>query len=102
MTLTTLDEIQMDAEGFLVDYRTWTPYLAELLAEKEGLALTDQHWKVIYFARDEFMKNGDAPTLRRITKESGVSTREMYALFPDGPAKKAARIAGLKKPTGCI
>ena len=52
--------------------------------------------------RTEFDEKGDAPSIRKLTKESGVSVKELYQLFPKGPAKKAAKIAGLPKPKGCI
>ena len=69
----------------------------------EGIeALTERHWLVIEFMRKEFKEKGDAPSIRKLTKESGVDTKELYALFPKGPAKKAAKIAGLPKPKGCI
>lgn len=86
----------------MVDAHAWTPEIGEEIAEREGLQLTDRHWAVINFARQEFEASGEAPTLRRITKTSGVDTKEMYSLFPAGPAKLAAKIAGLKKPAGCI
>lgn len=98
----SLSEIQFTNEGFMVDPHAWTPEIAEAIAEREGIQLTDRHWVAINFARAEFDANGEPPTLRRITKASGVDTREMYALFPGGPAKMAAKIAGLGKPTGCI
>jgi tRNA 2-thiouridine synthesizing protein E len=60
------------------------------------------HWRVIEFCRADHQKQGEAPTLRRITKEGGVSTKDLYTLFPKGPAKKVARISGLGKPHGCI
>lgn len=94
--------VTFDSDGFLADASDWTEELAHLLAQEEGILLTDRHWIVINFVREEFAKNGDAPTMRRITKATDVNTKELYALFPKGPAKKAARIAGLKKPTGCI
>jgi tRNA 2-thiouridine synthesizing protein E len=100
-TRTTL-EAQFNEEGFLTDPYAWTEELADQIAEREGIALTDRHWVVINFARKEFEASGQAPTLRKITKQSGVDTKEMYALFPGGPAKMAAKIAGLGKPTGCI
>ena len=98
----TLKDMQFNAEGFLLDPKAWTPELAEAIAEREGIQLTERHWVVINFARREYEANGEAPTLRAITKNSGVDTREMYALFPTGPAKLAAKLAGLGKPTGCI
>lgn len=97
-----INELEVNAEGFMLDPHAWTPEIAEAIAEGEGLQLTERHWLVINFARQEFEATGEAPTLRRITKTSGVDTKEMYSLFPTGPAKLAAKIAGLGKPTGCI
>lgn len=95
--------VQVDAEGFLCDPNAWTREIAGVLAREEGIdPLTDQHWQVIDFCRADFKAKGESPTLRRITKESGVDTKTLYALFPKGPAKKVARISGLGKPTGCI
>ena len=98
----TIHEVELNAEGFMLDPHAWTPEIAAAIAESEGLQLTERHWLVINFARQEFEATGEAPTLRRITKTSGVDTKEMYSLFPMGPAKLAAKIAGLGKPTGCI
>ena len=95
--------VQFDAEGFMTDPNEWTPEIAEVLAKDEGIdELTDRHWVVINFVRDEYAKTGKSSTLRAISKRSGVNTKELYALFPKGPAKKVARIAGLGKPKGCI
>ncbi len=94
--------VEFDAEGFMADANAWTPEIAGAIAASLGMTLTDRHWLVINFARSEFEKNGEAPTLRRITKQSGVDTKELYQLFPGGPAKITAKIAGLGKPTGCI
>ncbi|MCB9159743.1 MAG: TusE/DsrC/DsvC family sulfur relay protein [Caldilineaceae bacterium] len=95
--------VQFDAEGFMTDPNEWTPEIAAVLAQEEGIdALTDEHWTVINFVRDEFAQTGQSPTLRAISKRSGVDTKTLYALFPKGPAKKVARIAGLGKPKGCI
>ncbi len=95
--------VALDAEGFMTDPKEWTPEIATVLAAEEGIpALNDRHWVVINFARDSYFKNGESPTLRTITKQSGVETKELYELFPKGPAKKVARVAGLGKPKGCI
>ena len=95
--------VSFDAEGFMTDPNEWTPEIAAVLATEEGIdELTEQHWVVINFVRDEYAKNGQSPTLRAIGKRSGVNTKELYALYPKGPAKKVARIAGLGKPKGCI
>jgi tRNA 2-thiouridine synthesizing protein E len=97
-----LDTVEFDADGFMVDPNAWTPEIGEAIATKLGLTLTERHWIVINFARQEFESKGEPPTLRRITKTTPVNTKEIYALFPGGPAKVAAKISGLGKPTGCI
>jgi dissimilatory sulfite reductase related protein len=95
--------LTVDADGHLASLNDWDRDLATALARAEGIeTLTDRHWLVIDFMRKEFQEKGDAPSIRRLTKESGVPTKELYELFPKGPAKKAARIAGLPKPKGCI
>jgi tRNA 2-thiouridine synthesizing protein E len=67
------------------------------------MELTPAHWKVIDFARQKASENsGASPTLRTITSNAGVTTKELFALFPKGPAKKVAKIAGLGKPEGCV
>jgi tRNA 2-thiouridine synthesizing protein E len=105
MATTTLagKTVEIDADGHLKNRSDWNEALAGLLAQEEGIAqLTDRHWAVINYMRKEFDAKGDAPSIRKLTKESGVDTKELYALFPKGPAKKAAKIAGLPKPKGCI
>lgn len=100
--LQVLESVAFDDEGFLANPNDWTPEIGEAIAAVLELELTDRHWDVINFARKEFADNGMAPTLRRITKVGGVPTKELYQLFPGGPAKIAAKVAGLHKPTGCI
>lgn len=105
MSIRTINNkpIDVDAEGFLTNYKDWDLEVAKVIAAEEGIpSLTDRHLLVVNFMRQEFETKGDGPTIRRLTKESGVPTKELYALFPGGPAKKAARIAGIKKPHGCI
>lgn len=103
-TQTLLDkEISFDDEGFMTDHTQWSPELAAELAKAQGLdGLTERHFMVIDFMRKTFIETGSGPTIRRLTKQSGVPTKELYALFPGAPAKKAALIAGIKKPVGCI
>ena len=73
------------------------------LAKEEGIAeLTAAHWKIIDFCRQSAASSGKAPTLRAITSGAGVPTKELFTLFPKGPAKKVARISGLGKPEGCV
>ena len=97
-----LAQVAFDDDGYMSDPQAWTPELATAIALREGLELTERHWVVLKYARAEFEANGEAPTLRRITKRTDVDTKEIYQLFPGGPAKIAAKIAGLGKPTGCI
>ncbi len=97
-----LKTVEFDGDGYMLDPHAWTPEIAEAVAAQLDLSLTERHWVVINFARSEFEANGEAPTLRRITKQTDVNTKELYSLFPGGPAKIAAKIAGLAKPTGCI
>ena len=95
--------VEFDEEGFLADPNMWNENIAAALAEELGIApLTEGHWKVINFSREDFAATGEAPTLRRITKQSGVPTKQLYKLFPKGPAKKVAYVSGLGKPHGCI
>ena len=95
--------IELDADGHLANRNDWNEDMAREIAAQEGLPeLTPQHWAVINFMRSVFEKEGDAPSIRRLTKESGVDTKTLYQLFPKGPAKRAAKIAGLPKPKGCI
>ena len=100
--LSILETLEYDDDGFMVDASAWTPEIGEAIASVLQISLTDRHWNVINFARKEYEEAGEAPTLRKISKVGGVPTKELYDLFPSGPAKLAAKIAGLPKPTGCI
>lgn len=96
-------EVPVDAEGFLTDPNVWTETIAQDIAAHEGIAqLTDRHWQVVRFMRSEQEAKGTAPNVRALAKLSGVSIKELYQLFPKGPAKLAAKIAGEPKPRGCI
>ena len=102
--MTTIDtDVPVDAEGFLLDSTRWTRDLGERIARENGIPqLTDRHWQVIDFMRERFLSTGTAPTIRSLGKESGVPVKELYQLFPKGPAKLAAKIGGIPKPRGCI
>jgi dissimilatory sulfite reductase related protein len=102
MTADILDTLEFDEEGYMIDATVWTEEIGRALADEEEINLTERHWVVINFARKVYAEEGDAPTLRSITKKTDVSMKEIYKLFPDGPAKQAAMVAGLPKPTGCI
>ncbi len=95
--------VEVDAEGFMTNPDEWTPEIAEEIARQNGIdPLTERHWAVIDFCRRDNEAKGTPPTVRRITKQAGVPTKEMYQLFPKGPGILAAKISGLTKPKGCI
>jgi tRNA 2-thiouridine synthesizing protein E len=95
--------VEINEEGFFVHPEEWTEEMVPELAAREGIEeLTDAHWAVIRFMRREWLDKGTGPTVRVLGKTSGVSVKELYELFPKGPAKVAARIAGIPKPRGCI
>ncbi len=98
----TLKDIARTEDGFLVNASDWSRELAQEIAEVEGITLTQKHWDVIGFCRDDYEKTGEAPGVRRITKQSGVPTKEIYKLFPGGPGKLASKLSGLPKPTSCV
>jgi tRNA 2-thiouridine synthesizing protein E len=95
--------LQLNDEGFLTDTSQWTPAIGEAIAKEVGVwPLTEKHWTVLTFCREDAAREGQSPGMRRIAKNSGVSMKELYELFPKGPGKLAARIAGLPKPQGCV
>ena len=103
MTLIADAPVEVDAEGFLVDPGQWNESIAEAIAQENGVPeLTDRHWLVVRFMRERYLATGAAPSIRALGKESGVPVKELYQLFPKGPAKLAAKIGGIPKPTGCI
>lgn len=104
MTTTMIADllVEVDAEGFLQKPEQWNEPIAETIAAKEGVTLNGRAWTVVRFMRDTYMKTGTAPTIRTLGKDSGVPIKELYQLFPKGPAKLAAKIGGIPKPRGCI
>ena len=103
MTLIADAPVDVDAEGFLTDPQQWNEPLAEQIARENGIAeLSERHWLVVRFMRERYLSTGTAPSIRSLGKESGVPIKELYQLFPKGPAKLAAKIGGIPKPRGCI
>jgi tRNA 2-thiouridine synthesizing protein E len=101
--LADLTAIAFNEEGFMTDPNQWTKEIAVEIAKQEGIdPLTPEHWKIIDFCRQTGLVSGKSPTLRQITTGTGISTKDLFALFPKGPAKKVAKIAGLGKPEGCV
>ena len=95
--------IETDEQGFIVSAGSWSEAVARALAASDGIAqLTDDHWKVINYLRDYYGQFGIAPMVRKLCKDTGFTLKEIYAMFPAGPANGACKIAGLAKPTGCV
>ena len=103
-TLTMMDTVlDVDAEGFLQKPEQWNEPIAAEIARENGVPeLTERHWRVVRYMRDRYLETGTAPSIRSLGKESGVDIKELYKLFPKGPAKLAAKIGGIPKPKGCI
>jgi len=98
-----LENLALNDEGFMTDPNEWTQEIAEAMAAQEGIdTLTENHWKIIDFCRETGLESGSAPTLRQITNGTGLTTKDLFKLFPKGPAKKVAKISGLGKPEGCV
>jgi len=95
--------VNVNDEGYLTDSSQWNKEIAVSLAKEVGIEeLSKDHWKVIEFLQKDFKESGKLPTIRRVNKVGGVSTKELYDLFPDGPLTKAAKVAGLSKPASCV
>lgn len=90
------------SEGFLLDASTWDEALATKMAAGLGIQLTDEHWAVLRWVRQEHASSGASPNVRKMASGSGVGTKRMYELFPGTPGKTAAMIAGIPKPVGCV
>jgi tRNA 2-thiouridine synthesizing protein E len=104
MPVTTIGghDVHVDPEGFLTSYDEWDEDVARALAEQIGITLTDEHLQVIRFLREDFTRQGETATLRRVSTVGGVPTKRLFELFPKKPAKKMAYVAGLPKPRGCV
>jgi tRNA 2-thiouridine synthesizing protein E len=94
---------EVDGDGFLVDPGIWDKEVARLIARYDGITtLNEKHWAIIHIIRRSFEEKGMAPMIRTICQETGLRLREIYELFPLGPARGACRVAGLPKPDGCV
>jgi dissimilatory sulfite reductase related protein len=103
MTLIANAPVDVDTEGFLTDPEQWNETIADAIARENGIPeLTDRHRLVVTFMRERYLATGTAPSIRALGKESGVPIKDLYQLFPKGPAKLAAKIGGIPKPKGCI
>jgi dissimilatory sulfite reductase related protein len=96
--------LEVNEEGFLLHPEQWDEELARFMAEHEEHLdqLSEDHWKVIRYIREHYVKNQAAPMVRAICKDTGVPLKRIYELFPSGPARGACKLAGLPKPDGCV
>ena len=94
---------EFDDKGYLIDFEAWNREVAESLAAAAEIeTLTDDHWRVIEFLRRYQSERGVAPMIRVLCKETGFTLKQIYELFPSGPAKGACRVAGLPRPDSCV
>ncbi|GLS26522.1 TusE/DsrC/DsvC family sulfur relay protein [Marinibactrum halimedae] len=105
----SLPQIKFDSEGYLEELSQWTPELATLLAKEENIELSHAHWEILHAVRNFYNEFDHAPAMRVLVKYLAATlgpdkSHSIYllTLFPDSPAKKACRIAGLPKPTNCL
>jgi tRNA 2-thiouridine synthesizing protein E len=96
-------KLEVDENGFMQQPELWNEHIALALASTEGLTgLSESHWKVVRYIRNYHLQFDIAPMVRKLCKETGFSLKQIYELFPSGPAKGACKVAGLAKPTGCV
>jgi tRNA 2-thiouridine synthesizing protein E len=96
-------EIEIDEDGFIQESEKWNEKIAEDLAKtEEAYPLSEDSWKLVNYLRKYYLDYGIAPPIRMLTKQTGLSLKHIYELFPGGPAKGACKVAGLPKPTGCV
>ena len=94
---------EMDGDGFMVHPEEWNKELAAEIAKADGITeMTENHWKVVDCIRANYEEKGIAPMVRTICKTANLKLKDIYELFPLGPARGACRVAGLPKPEGCV
>lgn len=95
--------LEMDGDGFLIHPEEWNEDIAKIIAEYDGIEeMTENHWAIVRIIRRSYEQTTMAPMVRVICQETGLKLREIYELFPLGPARGACRVAGLPKPDGCV
>lgn len=103
MESSVLSPDSLDQEGFLTQISSWTREMAIELAQRNDLGpLTEEHWKVIDFVQQYYRQHGEGPPIVKISKFTGLNSKEICALFPCGIARGAYRLAGLPRPSGCL
>jgi tRNA 2-thiouridine synthesizing protein E len=97
-------ELETDDDGFLLE-PNYSDEVVNVIAAAEGITLTDDHWKIVQYMRDQYKEHGQTPNYRNMLKDMdevvpGLDSKAIYDLFPTGPAKQGAKVAGLPKPFG--
>ena len=95
-------EVNVNEEGFLTEYDEWSEDIGAELAKNIEVEMTDEHWALIKWLREDYKEKGETATTRRVQTAGGVPTKKQFELFPKKPAKKMAYIAGVPKPKGCV
>ena len=95
-------EVHINEEGFLTEYDEWNEEIGAELAKNIGVEMTEEHWSLIKWLREDYKEKGETATTRRVQTVGGVPTKKQFELFPKKPAKKMAYIAGVPKPKGCV
>ncbi len=96
------NEVTVNEEGFLTEYDEWNEEIGAELAKNIDVEMTDAHWALIKWLREDYKENGETATTRRVNTAGGVPTKQQFVLFPKKPAKKMSYVAGLPKPKGCV
>lgn len=98
-----------DEFGYLKNLDDWSEQVAQAIAEKDQIHLTESHWEIIWAVRDFYQEYKTSPAIRMLVKtlaqkfgEEKGNSRYLQKLFPEGPAKQATKIAGLPKPAKCL
>jgi TusE/DsrC/DsvC family sulfur relay protein len=94
--------MDVDDEGYITNHAQWNRESAIALAAEEGITFTDVHWRVLEFIDKDFREKRAVPGMRRMNKIGNIPTKEMNALFPEKPIKKAAKISVYPKPSSCV
>lgn len=99
----------LDANGYLIERNLWNPDIAELIAKREQVALSKDHWEILHYIRQFYFEYGVSPMVRLLIRHmkevlgpEKSNRNYLYALFPQGPSRQGCRIAGLPEPRGCI
>lgn len=94
-------KVEVNAEGYLKNMDQWTPELANQMAAKENIVLTDKHFEVLNWLRAK-QKEGVPLSIRKMGNSGIVDIKQFYQLFPGGPLKISSKLAGIPKPASCI